>query len=50
MLKNLQPATPQPVKNNRLLGLFAEEAEIIDYVTESAMQARENNPLRCHDG
>jgi len=44
-----EPAS-QPVKNNNLLGLFADDAEIIDYVTESAMQARENNPLRCHDG
>ncbi|RKZ40151.1 MAG: hypothetical protein DRQ49_09290 [Gammaproteobacteria bacterium] len=50
LLKHLEPAAPQPVKNNSLLGLFADDAEVIDYVTESAMQARENNPLRCHDG
>jgi len=49
LLKHFKPAS-QPVKNNNLLGLFADDAEVIDYVTESAMQARENNPLRCHDG
>ncbi len=49
LLKHLEPAS-QPVKNNSLLGLFADDAEMIDDVTESAMQARENNPLRCHYG
>lgn len=38
------------VAKNKLLGLFAHEAELIDEVNESAMQARENDPLRCIDG
>ncbi|MDM8561047.1 hypothetical protein [Candidatus Parabeggiatoa sp. HSG14] len=38
------------IVNDKLLGLFAHEAELIDEITESAMQARENNPLRCSDG
>ena len=49
LLKHFEPAS-QSMKNNNLLRLFADDAEVIDYVTESAMQARENNPLRCHDG
>jgi hypothetical protein len=38
------------VANDKLLGLFAHEAELIDEITESAMQARENESLRCSDG
>jgi len=38
------------VVNDKLLGLFVYEAELIDEITESAMQARENEPLRCSDG
>lgn len=36
----------ESVKLDKLLGLFADEAELIDNVTESAMKARENDPLR----
>jgi hypothetical protein len=38
------------VANDKLLGLFAHDAELIDEITESAMHARENDPLRCSDG
>ena len=34
------------VEFDKLLGLFADEAELLDNVTESAMKARENDPLR----
>ncbi len=33
-------------KSDQLLGLFADEIELIDQITESAMQARERDPLR----
>ena len=33
-----------------LLGLFADDADVLDAITESAMQARERDPLRSHDG
>ena len=33
-----------------LLGLFADDADVLDEITESAMQARERDPLRSHDG
>jgi hypothetical protein len=29
-----------------VLGLFAEESDVLDQITESAMQAREHYPLR----
>lgn len=29
-----------------LLGLFADQAEVLDYITELAMQSRETDPLR----
>jgi len=48
-LKPLQK-TKQYVENDKLLGLFADDADLIDQITESAMQARENHPLRCNDG
>ena len=37
---------PEPVELDKLLGLFADEPELVDHVTESVMQARENDPLR----
>ncbi|KHD05225.1 hypothetical protein PN36_25690 [Candidatus Thiomargarita nelsonii] len=43
-------AISSSVGNNPLLGLFANEAELIDEINESAMQARENDPLRYSDG
>ena len=36
----------ESVELDKLLGLFADEAEALDDVTESAMKARENDPLR----
>ncbi len=36
----------ESVELDKLLGLFADEVELLDHVTESAMKARENNPLR----
>jgi hypothetical protein len=36
----------ESVKLDKLLGLFADEAELIDNVIESAMKSRENDPLR----
>jgi hypothetical protein len=38
------------VTRNPLLGLFAHEVELIDEITESALQARENSSLRYSDG
>ena len=37
---------PEPVELDKLLGLFADEPELVDHVTESVMRARENDPLR----
>jgi hypothetical protein len=37
------------ITDNKLLGLFAHQAELIDEITESAMQAREKEPLRCSE-
>jgi hypothetical protein len=37
---------PSTIKPDRLLGLFAEEAELLDQITESAMKGRENDSLR----
>ncbi len=36
----------ESVKLDKLLGLFSDEAELLDHVTESVMKARENDPLR----
>ncbi len=41
LLDWLKPLKPQPVNNGSLLGLFADDADLIDQITESAMQARE---------
>ena len=38
----------QLVKNDKLLGLFADDADLIDQITESAMQTRQNQPLRYY--
>ena len=37
------------VKTDKLLGLFAGDADLIDQITAEAMQARENPPLRYFD-
>lgn len=39
-------ASSQPVNTDHLLGLFAEEADVLDQVVESAMQTRETAALR----
>jgi len=46
------PSSPinSSIADNKLLGLFAHETELIDEITELAMQARENSSLRCSDG
>jgi len=36
----------ESVKLDKLLGLFADEAELIDNVIETAMKSRENDSLR----
>ncbi len=36
----------EPSTKDGLLGLFADEPELIDQITEEAMQNRENTPLR----
>ena len=36
----------ESVELDKLLGLFADEDELLDHITESAMKARENDPLR----
>ncbi len=36
----------RPDEEDRLLGLFSDEPELIDEITESAMKSRENDPLR----
>ena len=35
-----------PLKSDSLMGLFAEEAELMDQLIESAMKSREQDPLR----
>jgi hypothetical protein len=42
-LEQPQPVKQQPVKHNRLLGLFADDADLISQITESAMQTREKH-------
>jgi hypothetical protein len=37
---------PSKAEANDLLGLFADQAEVLDHITESAMQSRETDPLR----
>ena len=45
-LKELRLIAKNMVPEDRLLGLFADDSELLDQVTESAMRARENDPLR----
>ncbi len=37
---------PDPAGEDKLLGLFSDQADLLDEITESAMRARENDPLR----
>ncbi len=39
-------AKPVSADGDALLGLFSDQADLIDEITESAMRARENDPLR----
>jgi hypothetical protein len=39
----------ETVKKDKLLGLFADEADLIDQITADAMQARSQQPLRYFD-
>jgi hypothetical protein len=36
----------EPDELDKLLGLFTDEAELLDQITESTMKSRENDPLR----
>jgi hypothetical protein len=36
--------------SRRLIGLFHDEAELLDSLLEAVMTDRETRPLRCHDG
>ena len=38
------------IEKDNLLGLFANETELIDQITESAMQSREDTPFRYNNG
>ena len=38
--------TQQKDSENRILGLFEDDPELMDEITEMAMQNRENHPLR----
>ena len=49
LLQKFEPTKPPIQKNDPLLGLFTNDAELIDQITESAMQARETTPLRYQD-
>jgi hypothetical protein len=40
--------TRQADPGNELLGLFADQPDLLDHVTEQAMQARETDALRVH--
>lgn len=45
-----EPLVLKSVKPDRLLGLFKEEAELLDEITTDIMQTREVTPLRFHHG
>ncbi len=36
--------------SRRLIGLFHDEAELLESLLEAVMMDRETRPLRCHDG
>ena len=51
LLEQLQQmGTPTPIGQDLLLGLFADDSELVDTVTESAMQARNRDSLRAPNG
>jgi len=45
-----EPLVLKGVKPNRLLGLFKEDAELLDAITADIMQTREVTPFRYHHG
>ncbi len=52
LLSRLQALQPEAMlfAPDSLSGLFADEAELLEAVTEAAMQARERDPLRVTHG
>jgi len=48
LIKRLQeiPIKPRTTKPDHLMGLFSDDVELMDQITESAMKAREKDPLR----
>ncbi len=45
-MQQISAQKPISSTTDKLLGLFADEANLIDEITESAMHARERDPLR----
>ena len=39
---------PRPQEHDNLLGLFADQSELLDQITENALHARETDALRVH--
>jgi len=48
-LRKMEKITTETLKAkpDRISGLFADEAELIDQITESAMMSRETEPFRA---
>jgi hypothetical protein len=44
------PSKAGAIDPGAIIGLFADEPELIDEVCESAMQSRDRDPLRLADG
>ena len=49
ILALIESITQRKATKNRLLGLFEDKPEIMDEITETAMQSRENQILRVTD-
>lgn len=50
VLHEMTDESGQTDEYDRLLGLFSDEPELIDEITEWAMKNRENEPLRYRNG
>ncbi|HZO90796.1 MAG TPA: hypothetical protein VFB38_20885 [Chthonomonadaceae bacterium] len=50
LINDLLEQTTAQADADPLLGLFADEPELVDQLIASAMEARENHPLRLHRG
>ena len=48
-LKKNKKEVKEKKKENLFLGLFADDPDLVDHITELAMQAREKHPLRIED-